>query len=211
MQSGTNFASFAPPLKSRHREKCFDLGTNRHRKKSLVRTVQTFPLATLQRVFLARVPFIVLYILSLPSPFCQFSPPLIFRPFSAPPLLRAAPSPRRPFSAPPLAQPSLPSPLSLPSLHPPHPFDSCNHSFSKEKTERIVRKYPFKTVTCALQTACQSLRNPPQKQKNADFLKFFESKSCSVQKVAVLLHSLTEKTGVPVSSERQQKFFEKIP
>ena len=46
---------------------------------------------------------------------------------------------------------------------------------------------------------------PPQKQKNADFLKFFESKSCSVQKVAVLLHSLTEKTGVPVSSERQQK------
>ena len=87
------------PLKSRHREKCFDLGTNRHRKKSLVRTVQTFPLATLQRVFLARVPFIVLYILSLPSPFCQFSPPLIFRPFSAPSLVL----------------PSLPS-LSLPSL-----------------------------------------------------------------------------------------------
>ena len=65
----------------------------------MVRTVQTFPLATLQRVFLARVPFIVLYILSLPSPFCQFSPPLIFRPFSAPSLVL----------------PSLPS-LSLPSL-----------------------------------------------------------------------------------------------
>ena len=74
-----------------------------------------------------------------------------------------------------------------------------------------MRKQPFKTVTCALQTARQSLRNPPQKQKNADFLKFFESKSCTVQKVAVLLHSLTEKTGMPVRSERQQKFFEKIP
>ena len=95
-----------------------------------------------------------------------------------------------------------------------HPFDSRpkeNHSRSKETSERIVRKQPFKTVICALQTARQSLRNPPQKRKNADFLKFFESKSCSVQKVAVLLHSLTEKTGVPVSSERQQKFFEKIP
>ena len=172
----------------------------------MLRTVQAFPLATLQRVFLARVPFIVLYVLSLPSPCCQFSPPLIF-----PTLLRAAPSPRRPFSAPPLAQPSLPSPYSP---HPPHPFDSCskeNHSRSKETSERFVRKHPIKTVTCALQTASQSLCSPPQKQKNADFLKFFESKSCSVQKVAVLLHSLTEKTGMPVSSERQQKFFEKIP
>ena len=60
-------------------------------------------------LFLARVPFIVLYILSLPSPFCQFSPPLIFRPFSAPSLLRAVPSPRRPFSAPPLLR-AAPSP-----------------------------------------------------------------------------------------------------
>ena len=102
------FCFLCAPLKSRHREKCFGLGTNRYREKSLVRTVQTFPLATLQLVFLARVPFIVLYILSLPSPFCQFSPPLIFRPFSALPLLRAAPSPRRPFSAPPLALPSFP-------------------------------------------------------------------------------------------------------
>ena len=117
----------------------------------------------------------------------------------------SAPSPRCPFSAPPLAQLSPLAQPSLPSPHPPHPFDSCNHSFSKEKSERFVRKQPFKTVTCALQTARKSLRNPPQKQKNADFLKFFESKSCTVQKVAVLLHSLTEKTGVPVSSERQQK------
>ena len=127
------------------------------------------------------------------------------RPFSAPTLLHADPSPRRPFSASPLAQPSLPLPRSP---HPPHPFDSCakeNHSCSKEFFERFVRKYPFKTVTCALQTARQTLRNPPQKQKNADFLNFFESKSCTVQKVAVLLHSLTEKTGVPVRSERQQK------
>ena len=117
----------------------------------------------------------------------------------------SAPSPCRPFSTPPLA---------LPSLHPPHPFDSRskeNHSRSKEISERFVCKQPLKTVTCALQTARKSLRNPPQKQKNADFLKFFESKSCTVQKVAVLLHSMTEKTGVPVSSERQQKFFEKIP
>ena len=52
---------------------------------------------------------------------------------------------------------------------------------------------------------------PLKSGKTQIFLKFFESKSCSVQKVAVLLHSLTEKTGVPVSSERQQKFFEKIP
>ena len=124
----------------------------------------------------------LIYTLSLPSPFCQFSPPLIF-----PPLLRAVP--RSPFA------PSAPfAPFA-------HPFDSR----SKEISERFVRKQPFKTVTCALQTARQSLRNPPQKQKNADFLKFFESKSCSVQKVAVLLHSLTEKTGMPVSSERQQK------
>ena len=104
MQSGTSFAVSSPFFKSRHREKCFDLGTNRHRKKSLVRTVQTFPLATLQRVFLARVPFIVLYILSLPSPFCQFSPPLIFRPS-----LRAAP--RSPLVPP--SPPSPPSPIRL--------------------------------------------------------------------------------------------------
>ena len=160
----------------------------------MVRTVQTFPLATLQRVFLARVPFIVLYILSLyPPHFVSFAL-----------LSFSAPSPRRPFSAPPLAQPSPPSPYSPHSTH-------STVSRSKEKNERFVREQPFKTVTCALQTARKSLRNPPQKQKNADFLKFFESKSCTVQKVAVLLHSLTEKTGVPVSSERQQKFFEKIP
>ena len=130
------------------------------------------------------------------APFALSAPRSAFAPFA----LSAA-----------FAQPSLPSPYSLPS---PHPFDSRskeNYSRSKEKSERFVRKHPFQTVTCALQTARQSLRNPPQKRKNADFLKFFESKSCTVQKVAVLLHSLTEKTGVPVSSERQQKFFEKIP
>ena len=125
------------------------------------------------------------------------------------------------FSNPHPVQHLLPSPIRThpsrslhPLHHPPHPFDSCskeNHSRSKEISERFVRKHSFKTVTCALQTARQSLRNPPQKQKNADFLNFFESKSCSVQKVAVLLHSLTEKTGVPESFERQQKFFEKIP
>ena len=47
------FCFLCAPLKSRHCEKCFDFWTNLHRKKSLVRTVQTFPLATLQRVFLA--------------------------------------------------------------------------------------------------------------------------------------------------------------
>ena len=181
-------------MKFRRREKCFDLGTNRHRESLWCESFRRSPLATLQRVFLARVPFIVLYKLSLPSPFCQFCSPLIFRPSNPHPVQPSQPSPHPP--------------------HPPHPCDSCskeNHPCSKEISERFVRKQPFKTVTCALQTARQTLRNPPQKQKNADFLKFFESKSCTVQKVAVLLHSLTEKTGMPVSSERQQKFFEKIP
>ena len=137
----------------------------------------------------ARTFYIVLYILSLPSPFCQFCSPLIFRPFSAPTLLRAAPSPRRPSLSPrsplalpslsprspfaSLAQPSLPSPYSS---HPPHPFDSFskeNHSRSKETSERFVRKEPFKTVTFALQTACQSLRNSPQKQKKRRFSQIF--------------------------------------
>ena len=116
------FCFLCAPLKSRHREKCFDLGTNRHRKKSLVRTVQTFPLATPQRGFLARVPFIVLYILSLPSPFCQFSPPLIFHPFSAPSLVL----------------PSLPSlclrplrPIRLNRVQKKFLSDSCANSPSK--------------------------------------------------------------------------------
>ena len=156
-------------------------------------------------LLLARVPIYIIRSLPILSvlPSSHFSDPSPRRPFSAPPLLHADPSPRRPFSAPPLLH-AVPSPRrpfsapslvlpSLPSPHPPHPFDSC----SKETSERIVHKQPFKTVTCALQTARQSLRNPPQKQKNADFLKFFESKSCTVQKVAVLLHSLTEKRGCP--------------
>ena len=76
--------------------------------------------------------------------------------------------------------------------------DSCANSPSK--------------LSPALYKLCAKVSAIPLKsRKNADFLKFFESKSCTVQKVAVLLHSLTEKTGVPVSSERQQKFFEKIP
>ena len=118
MQSGTSFAVSSPFFKSRRREKCFDLGTNRHRESLWCESFRRSPLATLQRVFLARVPFIVLYILSLPSPFCQFSPPLIFRPFSAPTLLRADPSPRRPFSTLPLlrAAPSPRRPFSASTL-----------------------------------------------------------------------------------------------
>ena len=128
MQSGTNFAVSSPFFKSRRREKCFDLGTNRHRESLWCELFRRSPSQNVQRVFLARVPFIVLYILSLPSPFCQFSPPLIFRPFSAPSLVL----------------PSLPS-LSLPSLRPIHRIrpirlirvqkkflsDSCANSPSK--------------------------------------------------------------------------------
>ena len=105
------FCCKLPFFKSRHREKCFDLGTNRHCESFWYEPFRHSPSRYLQCVFLARVPFIVLYILSLPSPFCQFSPPLIFRPFSALPLLLAAP--RSPFAS--LAQPSLPSPYSPPS------------------------------------------------------------------------------------------------
>ena len=93
------FCFLCAPLKFRRREKCFDLGTNRHRESLWCELFRRSPSQNVQRVFLARVPFIVLYILSLPSPSCQFSPPLIFRPFSAPSLVL----------------PSLPS-LSLPSL-----------------------------------------------------------------------------------------------
>ena len=77
------------------------------------------PRDTSTRLPRARTFYIVLYILSLPSPFCQFCSPLIFRPFSTLPLLLAAPSPRRPFSTPSLLR-AAPSPrrpsLSLPSL-----------------------------------------------------------------------------------------------
>ena len=129
----------------------------------MVRTVQTFPLATLQRVFLARVPFIVLYILSLLSPSCQFCSPLIFRPFSTLPLLRAAPSPRRPSLC-------LRAPRSLRSAFAPfaHPFDSC----SKEISERFVREQPFKTVTCALQTARKASAIPLKSRKTQIFSNF---------------------------------------
>ena len=159
----------------------------------MVRIVQTFPLATPQRGFLARVPFIVLYILSLPFPFCQFSPPLIFRPFSTPPLLRAAPSPRRP---------------SL-SLRSPRPFRSFR-SIRPIRPIRLIRaiirvqkkflsascaKSPSKLSPALYKPHGKASAIPLKSRKNADFLKFFESKSCTVQKVAVLLHSLTEKNG----------------
>ena len=134
------FCFLCAPLKFRRREKCFDLGTNRHRESLWCELFRRSPSQNVQRVFLARVPFIVLYILSLPSPFCQFCSPLIF-----PPLLRAAPSPRRPFSAPPFALPLLPSPRSLHHspirlirvqkkiirLQKKKPSDSCANSPSK--------------------------------------------------------------------------------
>ena len=148
------------PLKSRHREKCFDFGTNRHRESLWREPFRRSPSQHVQRVFLARVHLyntLCLPILSVLS--SSHFPPLLRaapsprRPFSAPTLLHADPSPRRPFSASPLAQPSLPLPRSP---HSPHPFDSRskeNHPCSKEISERFVRKHPFKTVTCALQTA----------------------------------------------------------
>ena len=97
-------------------------------------------------LFLARVPFIVLYILSRPSPFCQFSPPLIFRPFSALPLLRAAPSPRRPFSAPSLLRavpssrrPSFSPSLSLCSLCPIRPLRPIRPIRAIRVQKKIIR------------------------------------------------------------------------
>ena len=106
------FCFLCAPLKPRRREKCFDFRTNRHRESLWREPFRRSPSQHVQRVFLARVPFIVLYILSLPSPFCQFSPPLIFRPFSAPSLLRAVPSPRRPFFTPTLLLAAPRSPRS---------------------------------------------------------------------------------------------------
>ena len=93
-------------------------------------------------LFLARVPFIVLYILSLPSPFCQFSPPLIFRPFS-----------------------TLPS---LPSPHPPHPFDSR----SKEISERIVRKRPSKLSSVLYKLRAKHSAIPLKSRKTQIFSNF---------------------------------------
>ena len=145
------FCFLCAPFKPRRREKCFDLGTNRHRNKSLVRTVQTFPLATLQRVFLARVPFIVLYILSLPSPFCQFCSPLIFRPFSAPPLLRAAP--RSAFA-----------PFSL--FDPFDPFDR----FAFKRKKRAIRARTA-LQNCHLRFANRT-EKPPQSPSKAEKRRF---------------------------------------
>ena len=117
-------------------------------------------------LLLARVPFIVLYILTLPSPFCQFSPPLIFST-----LLRAPPrSPFAPFAlSAAFVQPSLLSPPSHPS---PHPFDSLskeNHSRSKEISGRFVRKHPLKN--CHLRfTNC--MQTPPQSPSKAEKRRF---------------------------------------
>ena len=158
VQSGTSFAVSSPFFKSRRREKCFDFGANRHREKSLVRTAQAFPFATRQRGFLARVPFIVLYILSLCPPhfvsfaLLSFSVPSPRRPFSAPPLLRADPSPRRPSLSlrslssafAPLAQFSLPSLslLSLRSLLPIRPIRPIRAIRVQKKIIRVQKKKP---------------------------------------------------------------------
>ena len=194
------FCFLCAPLKTRHREKCFDLGTNRHRKKSLVRTVQTFPLATRStRLPRARTFYNPPHVASLAL--LSFSVPSPRRPFSTLPLLRAAP--RSAFA-----------PLCL--IRSLRPIRAIR---VQKKIIRVQKKFlsdscanaPSKLSPALCKPHAKASAIPLKSRKNAVFLKFFESKSCTVQKVAVLLHSLTEKTGVPVSSERQQKFFEKIP
>ena len=106
MQSGTNFAVSSPFFKSRRREKCFDLGTNRHRESLWCESFRRSPPsrhfnASSSRAYLL---YSLIYTLST-LPILSV---LLSSHFSAP-------SPRCSFSAPPLAQPSLPS-LSLPSL-----------------------------------------------------------------------------------------------
>ena len=89
------FCFLCAPLKSRHREKCFDLGTNRHRESLWYEPFRRSPSrhfnASFSRAYL---------IYSLCSPHLVSLALLsFFRPFSAPPLLRAAPrSPRSPRS-----------------------------------------------------------------------------------------------------------------
>ena len=124
------------------------------------------PRDTSTRLPRARTFYIVLYILSLPSPFCQFCSPLIFRPFSTLPLLHAAPSPRRPSL-------SLPSPRSaFPpfSLFAPftHPFDSC----SKEKSERFVRKTPSKLSPALYKPRAKASAIPLKSRKTQIFSNF---------------------------------------
>ena len=142
------FCFLCAPLKSRHREKCFDFGTNRHREslwcEPFRRSLSRHFNASSSRAYLL---YSLIYTLS--------ALPILSVLLSShfPPLLRAVP--RSPFAS--LVLPSL----CLRSAFAPfaHPFDSR----SKEKSERIVRKEPLKTVTCALQNARQSLCNPPQK------------------------------------------------
>ena len=88
------------------------------------------PHDTSTRLPRARTFYIVLYILSLPSPFCQFSPPLIFRPFSAPSLVL----------------PSLPS-LSLPSLLLIRPIRPIRLIRVQKKIIRVQKK--FLSDSCA--------------------------------------------------------------
>ena len=155
------FCFLCASLKFRHREKCFDFGTNRHRESLWANRSDVPPRDPSTRLPRARTFYMVLYILSLYPPHFVSLALLSF----------SAPSPRRPSFS--LRFPRSPSPLSLPSLH---PFDSRskeNHSRSKEISERFVRKHPFKTVTCALQIARQSLCNPPQKQKKCRFSQIF--------------------------------------
>ena len=138
MQSGTSFASFAPPGSFGGAKNALTSGRTDTVKVFATNRSDVPSRDTSTRLPRARTFYIVLYILSLPSPCCQFSPPLIF-----PPLLRAAPSPRCPFSAPPLLRaaprsplvplvlPSPPSPIRLIRVQKKFLSDSCANSPSK--------------------------------------------------------------------------------
>ena len=170
-------------MKSRRREKCFDLGTNRHRKKSLVRIVQTFPPRdTSTRLPRARTLYSFIYTLSAlpilsvllsshfsaPSPRCPFSTlPLLRavpsprRPFFTPTLLRAAPSPRRPFSTPSLlrADPrSAFAPFAQPSL----PSLSLRPLRSAIRPIRLIR-FQKKIIRAQRNFLSDSCANSPSK------------------------------------------------
>ena len=104
MQSGTNFAVSPPRLSPGVAKNALTLGRTGTVKSLWCEPFRRSPSrhfnASSSRAYLL---YSLIYTLSLPSPFCQFCSPLIFRPFSTLPLLHAAPSPRRPS-------------LSLPSL-----------------------------------------------------------------------------------------------
>ena len=96
VQSGTNFAVIPPRLSLGVAKNALTLGRTGTVKVFGTNRSDVPPRDTSTRLPRARTFYIVLYRLSLPSPCCQFSPPLIFRPFSAPTLLHANSSPRRP-------------------------------------------------------------------------------------------------------------------